>query len=366
LSVIIKPAHRQVLEDAMTWVEAAHEATGRSGVSAGYDLASGWQPPYPETSGYLIPTLLRSAEVLARPALATRAREVGGWLQSLQSPDGAFPGGMGTDGPPVVFDVGQILLGLLALWRATGDSSTLDSAVRAGSWLTGVQQPTGAWLSHFGYPNTYSSRVTWSLADLWRVTDDPTYLACVQRSLDWMLGQVRPDGWIDRMAFSPDRPCWTHNIGYTLRGLLRCADLVGADIGDRCASAAATCALRLAELRTPLHPLLPGEIGTGFEPNATYACLTGDAQMLTVWLDVASRNGDANLRARCDAVLDRLSQLQVRQPLEPATVGALAGSWPLTGGFEPLIFPNWAAKFLADAVLNHASFPAVPSPLPGT
>ncbi|WP_428963788.1 beta-L-arabinofuranosidase domain-containing protein [Micromonospora fluostatini] len=351
-------AYRDVLNDALTWVCAAHDATGRRGVSAGYDLRTGWQPTYPETSGYLIPTLLRGATALDRPELADRAAEIGEWLLDLQRPDGSFPGGTGVDGPPVVFDTGQILLGLLALWRATGEQPLLDTAVGAGDWLLAAQQPTGAWLSHFDTPNTYSSRVTWALAELWRATGEPAYLAGVRRSLDWLLDQVRPDGWIDAMAFSADHTAWTHTIGYALRGLLRCADLVATELPEparRGVDAAVACAVRLAALRTDLHPLLPGEIGPGFTPLVGYACLTGDAQLVTIWLDVARRTGDETLRERCGAVLDRLAQLQVRQPLEPATVGALAGSWPLSGGFEPLAFPNWAAKFLADAVLEHAA-----------
>ncbi|MEU7585783.1 hypothetical protein AB0A95_05720 [Micromonospora sp. NPDC049230] len=350
--------HRAVLDRAVTWVCAAHDATGQQGVSAGYDLRCGWQPPYPETSGYLIPTLLRAAEALDRPELADRAALVGDWLLGLQRADGSFPGGMGVDGPPVAFDTGQILLGLLALWHHTRRAPVLDAAVRAGVWLLAAQQPSGTWLSHFDAPNTYSSRITWALAELWRVTAEPGLLAAVGRSLDWLSSQVRPDGWIDGMAFSPDHPQWTHTIGYTLRGMLRTADLVGAELPEpagRCADAAVRCATGLAALRTDLDPLLPGEIGPGFTPRAEYACLTGDAQLVTVWLDVARRTGDVGMRARCDSVLDRLAQLQVQQPIEPATVGAIAGSWPLTGGFEPLTFPNWAVKFLADAVLDHTT-----------
>ncbi|MFE0020196.1 prenyltransferase/squalene oxidase repeat-containing protein [Amycolatopsis sp. NPDC059021] len=346
---------REVLSHAMTWVVSAHEATGRNGVSAGYDLTKGWLPPYPETSGYLIPTMLRAADTLDRPELASRAREVGKWLLGLQSPDGAFPGGMGTDGPPVVFDVGQILLGLAELGRRDGDPAVLEAIAKAADWLVAAQQPSGAWLSHFGYPNTYSARVTWAVAEAWELTGNPAHLACVTRSLDWLLAQAGPDGWIGRAAFRAEQVPWTHTIGYMLRGLLRSADLAGGELGARCAEAAITCARGLAELRTPLYPLLPGEIGPGFEPMSDYACLTGDAQLVTVWLDVAGRTGDAELLARCGLTMARLAELQVRQPIEPAAVGALAGSWPLTGGFEPLAFPNWATKFLADAALNTLS-----------
>jgi Squalene-hopene cyclase C-terminal domain len=356
--------HRQVLAAAMRWIETAHDATGRNGISAGYDLAKGWLPAYPETSGYIIPTLLRAAESLEQPDLADRAREVGAWLMRIQRPDGAFPGGVGVDGDPVVFDVGQITQGLMDLWQVTSEQSYLDSAIHAASWLSAVQDADGAWRSHayLKYANTYSARVTWSAARVWQATGDPAHLACVERSLAWMLRQARPNGWIDRMAFDTGRTPYTHTIAYTLRGLLCCGDLVGGELGDRSIDVAVACATRLAGLRTSLYPLLPGEIGPGFEPRATYACLTGDAQMVTVWLDVANRCGDNGLRARSDETLRRLVSSQVRQPLEPASLGALPGSWPLTGGYEPLGFPNWATKFLADAILNTARSERVGQP----
>ncbi|GLZ38115.1 prenyltransferase/squalene oxidase repeat-containing protein [Actinokineospora sp. NBRC 105648] len=351
----MNPSHRRALADAMAWVAAAHEATGRRGVSAGYELVGGWQPTYPETSGYLIPTMLRAADALGDPDPAERAGEIGEWLLGLQRPDGAFPGGTGTDGDPVVFDTGQIVLGLLARWERDGDRSALDAAARAVDWLCARQLPSGAWLSHLGWANTYATRVTWAVAAVWRQTGDPAHLACAHRSLDWVLDQVEPDGWIPRTGFDDSRVPWTHTTAYALRGLHRTADALGDD--ERAARARAPAdraALGLADLVSPLHPLLPGQIGGGFTPAADYACLTGDAQLVTVWLDTAKRHRGDELRARAAAVVDRLVELQVRQPLEPAAVGALPGSWPLSGGFEPAAFPNWATKFLADAVLNLA------------
>lgn len=338
----------------MTWIEMAHEVTGRQGVSAAYDLREGWLAPYPETSGYLIPTMLRAGDALERPALVERAREIGAWLTGLQDASGSFPGGVGIEGEPVAFDVGQIVLGLVKLHRREGDQALLDAAALGARWLVSQQEPSGAWRSHLGYPNTYCVRVSWAMAEVWHDTGDAAIHASVERSLGWALEQVTTDGWIDGMRFSPGHAAWTHTIGYALRGLLRAGVLVGGELGERSAAAAATCARGLGAMTGPLDPLLPGEIGPGFTALSDYACLTGDAQMATIWLDLAARGGDAELRSRAGNVVERLISLQVAQPLEPATVGAVAGSWPLTGGFEPLTFPNWAAKFHADAVLNLA------------
>ena len=78
------------LKETVDWLLRAHEATGRKGVSRSYTLrrhrryeVTGWLPAYPETTGYIIPTLYQVAEVLDpaeakehAPGMARRAAEV--------------------------------------------------------------------------------------------------------------------------------------------------------------------------------------------------------------------------------------------------------------------------------------------------
>src|SRR5437867_13270359 len=70
------------------WIAQAQDnsATHDGGVARSYDLNNGWGPSYPETTGYLIPT------VLAMPGWRDRARRMLDFLRSeehtseLQSP----------------------------------------------------------------------------------------------------------------------------------------------------------------------------------------------------------------------------------------------------------------------------------------
>ena len=48
-------------------------------------------PPYPETSGYIIPTLFTLGRELGRAsAYQDRALRIGDWLKSIQQPGGGF------------------------------------------------------------------------------------------------------------------------------------------------------------------------------------------------------------------------------------------------------------------------------------
>ncbi len=79
--------------------------------------------PYPEVTGYFIPTLYNWNE----PELARTCTR---WLMSIQLPDGAFPA---PDGVPYTFDTAQIMRGLCV---AIGDvDGAEDSLRRASDWM---------------------------------------------------------------------------------------------------------------------------------------------------------------------------------------------------------------------------------------
>lgn len=81
------------------------------------------QEPYPEVTGYFIPTLYAWGE-------DNLAREAVNWLISIQSNDGSFPA---PDGTPYTFDTGQIMRGLCA---ALGDvDGAEDHLERACDWV---------------------------------------------------------------------------------------------------------------------------------------------------------------------------------------------------------------------------------------
>lgn len=79
--------------------------------------------PYPEVTGYFIPTLYDWGET-------ELARSCTRWLMSIQLADGAFPA---PDGVPYTFDTAQIMRGLNA---ALGDVDGVEASLRrACDWM---------------------------------------------------------------------------------------------------------------------------------------------------------------------------------------------------------------------------------------
>ena len=88
-------------EAAVEWLFNAQDVTRVGGVSAEYSFSWGWRWPYPETSGYIIPTLFDFANHFCNSLLAsqcrTRALNIADWLIKIQLPSGAYFSGLFQD-----------------------------------------------------------------------------------------------------------------------------------------------------------------------------------------------------------------------------------------------------------------------------
>ena len=62
------------------------------GSARDYSLVKGWASSYPETSGYIVPTLIDYADRTNDQELLERAKRMLDWLVSIQFPEGGFKG----------------------------------------------------------------------------------------------------------------------------------------------------------------------------------------------------------------------------------------------------------------------------------
>jgi hypothetical protein len=342
------PAFRTALTRSLDWLLEAHRAVAGRGFSTHYSLSDGWGPPYPETSGYLVPTLLMARALGHRVGdLDAALEQTGRWLLEIQYPDGAFdaPG----TGTPMVFDTGQVLYGLLALSQGRNGAAYLAAARKAGEWLIALQETDGAWVrcAYRGIPHTYYSRVSWALAALGQKTGDERFGAAARRQLEWVLRQQAADGWFARCSFYPDDRPVLHVIAYTIEGLWETALLLKDAEMETKATLAAEALLHIEGM----SGRLASHFGPGWAPSGRSVCVTGLAQMSLVWLRMARHYRRSELGKAAERCLGFLLRHQLSDPGRPRVHGALPGSIPLWGEYFPWGFPNWGAKFLIDALL---------------
>src|SRR5205814_5380815 len=97
-------------------------------------------------------------------------------------------------------------------------------------------------------------------------------------------------------------------------------------------------------------------------PRAAYCCLAGVPQMSINWTRCAQSAGAAELRGNARTALSFLKRRQRLADRDRVARGAIAGSSPIWGAYSRFEFPNWAAKFFADALmmdLSHSPIPPV-------
>jgi folate-dependent phosphoribosylglycinamide formyltransferase PurN len=344
------------LRAAAQWLTAAQDSQSDGGVAGRYQLNRGWTSSYPETTGYIVPTFLALSRAVPEAGFRERAERAVGFLLSVQLPDGGFPGLEIADNrtAPSPFNTAQILHGLTAWHRETGDEAVRIAAERAAQWLLGLQDPDGAF-RRYAYEDrasTYSAYLACRLAEWGDHAADRAALAAASRHLDWTLAHRRPNDWIALAGFDEEQhqadEAFTHTIAYTLAGILSTAETLGRS--DAIAAAAAA-AERLAR-RLELSRFLPALIGGDWRGRSSYACLTGNCQMALIWFRLHSLS--RNLRL-VNAALKAIDLVKLAQPMRnsnPGLLGGIPGSDPIHGDYIEGAVPNWAAKYFIDALLE--------------
>ncbi len=342
--------NRVHLVETVEWILRAQAVGGDPGISAGYSFEDGWVASYPETTGYTIPTLLAFGEYAAQAEVENRALAMADWLIGVQRPEGGFPGHF-TDrvNPPVVFNTGQIIFGLLAAHEFSGASRFLEAARRAAAWLIGIQDDDGAWrrFDYLGTVHVYNTRTAWALVELGLLARDRRMIDAGRHNLDWALRRQQPNGWFLDCSFRAGEDPFLHTIAYTTQGLLE----AGLRLKEGAWIHAAERACRSVLDHMGADGSIPGTFDRAWHPTARYSCLTGNAQMAVQWLRLYEITGDrawANGARRALRFLKTLHDCQTRNA---AVRGAVKGSHPIWGRYLFGSFPNWAAKFFADALL---------------
>lgn len=342
------------LDSSVGWIHRSIRAGGR-GSSAYFGLWGTWSRSYPETTGYIIPTLLEYAEENESNHSAEVAIDLGNWLLDIQHEEGYWYGGFHPpDRPePSVFNTAQILLGLVALYKRSGKPAWISAAERGARWLADAVTEEGVWLEgnyKNGYNPAYYSRVAWPLLAVWSETQVGHFRTAAERVLDRVVSLRSEEGGFEKWGFEEKGPAYTHTIAYTLRGLIESARIVGKWSPWGAATEKALEHLyRQAELR---GGRLPGAYTTNWEPVDYYTCPTGNAQLALCFLKYFEREGDLRLLNASCKLVDSVCTAQSQNPFLGGLKGAMPGSRPLWGRYMIFRYPNWAAKFASDALIE--------------
>lgn len=343
----------KALQQTMEWLLRSIK-NGKGGSCAYYGAWGRWSNPYPETTGYLIPTLLAYEAQIQDGRYSAAAEALGSWLLEIQHEAGYWNGGKHPPASqnPSVFNTAQILLGMCALYRSTGDTTWLESAQRGALWLAEGVDTQGRWSSGNyvgGYSPSYYSRVAWPMLEVHNIKPDSIILDAATSALTAILDDRKESGAFQNWGFKPETPAFTHTIAYTIRSFLEAARIL--DDWDRFGhpvEAAMERLFRQAELK---RGRLPGRFDSEWVGDKSFVCLTGNAQVAICLLKYESRMDDLRLVNAACKLVDYVCESQHQRSLFSGVRGGVPGSRPLWGKYMMFRYPNWSAKFHVDALI---------------
>lgn len=341
------------LSEAAAWLCRAQDAGEDRGFARSVRFGGDFGPSYPETTGYIIPTLFALERFYENPLYRRRAIEAADWEVEIQMDSGAVMAGtMGKPPTPAVFNTGQVLLGWTAVGRETGEVRYREAARRACDWMLANQEPDGRWVkgnSRFAKADAtvYNVKAAWGMCEagaLWGWSDA---VDGAIRNAEYCLTNQRANGWFANCCLNdPERPL-LHTIAYSVQGLLGIGEATQRrDLLD----AARLTSDALLERLAP-DGFLAGRWTADWKRAVPWCCLTGTAQMSNAWGRLYELFGDEHYRRGCVLANDYLtSRHDVVNP-DLRVRGGVPGSWPTWGDYGRFSVLNWATKFFIDALM---------------
>ena len=333
------------LQAALQWLLLSQDESGDDGFVGRYRLDKGWSTAYPETTGYIIPTLLNLAAqtdaglLQLSPApeeLIERANRAGRFLLNVQLSSGAFPAGeIGANSTkPSPFNTAQIINGLQQLHVFNGEQEYLQAAIRAATWLIEQQDSDGAWRQWFYHniPATYSTHLACWVAELGSYLGEDKFIDCARANADWAIACQDPaTGFFDKCGFTEEeqalRIADLHTIAYNQAGLIR----IGKALDDKQIINAAKFAADGVLGTLDRLGWLPGVLDHRWQSKANSACLTGCAQMALIWLDLFELLAEEKYVVAAKKAIEIVKRGQLMVSDNPALRGAIPGSGSLMG-----------------------------------
>ncbi|MBF0439331.1 MAG: hypothetical protein HQL93_09445 [Magnetococcales bacterium] len=355
---------------AASWLIRAWESTPDDGVSMGYfpcdpldrsPNRNGWRPSYPETTGYIISSLIDYANRYNDAAMFEKALSMALWETTVQMESGAVQGGVVTSADkqhPAIFNTGMVLHGYTAILKTTPNNTIEHHARRAADFLLADLKEDDHFYTHGPFVTnhrikTYNCLCAWSLYRFGEQMQEKKYQQAALRTATASMRLQHPNGWFPHNCLTREEAPLTHTIGYTLQGILETGVASG---HEPLINSARRGLLPILNAISPTG-FLPGRFHADWSPASFSSCLTGSAQLAIVCFRLFQVLGDPQFLEAGNRLLNYLKGLQLIQTPQTPMHGGLPGSFPIfTGEYMTAGYPNWATKYLLDALLLQEKF----------
>ena len=346
---------------ALRWLFHAQDATPDHGVSYGYFPVSsvrGWDVSYPETTGYIMTTLVEYGRRTGWAEPIERAHRMALWEGEIQMPAGAVQGGKLTSRDkqtPATFNTGMVLDGLVTVLQERNDPLVMTAAERAAGFLASDLTDEGLFATNGEFVRkdaikVYNVLCAWAMHRFGELTGSLRYRDLAVKAVQGALRFQEANGWFAENRLSDSQRPLTHTIGYAAQGVLEVG--IAAERDDFVAASERT--LQSIIPRISRNGFLAGRFDASSRPIGNWSCLTGSAQLAIVGYRLCELRSDSSYGEAADELVNFLKALQRLETGNAGIDGALAGSFPIMGDYMTGGYPNWATKYLLDALMAQA------------
>lgn len=290
------------------WIE--DNSVPNKGVRPQYELTDRFNDiAYPEVTGYFIPTLIDWG-------FKQKALEWGKWLLSIQHDDGSWYDY--TDCDPYTFDTGQILKGLIAIYKINPNEELKTSIIRGADYILSMQEDNGNLTTaskRYWYDGVTTELIhlycLTPLIEIGQLFGDDRYIIAAKKSLKYYTTEFR-DKLIDFHTLS-------HFYAYMIEALI--------DLGEKDIA------------REAMNNVAKIQKKNGFIPaykNVGWTCSTGLFQFAICWYKLGEK-------VKADRTFDYACSLQTQH-------GGWLGSYGKGATYLPKAEISWASKYFLDAL----------------
>lgn len=352
--MIINGLYQDNYLKALDWIYSSQRSKG--GSAAYFSPLYGWSKAYPETTGYIIPTLIDASNITGDSKYKELGYKFGIWLLSIQNSQGFWRQGIypySNSAKPSIFNTGQILIGLLKLYEIFKEDQWIIAAEKALIWLSKDLSEDKLWapgdyLNKLETPSYYS-HVLWPMLAVSKYINNLKITNLCRSCVFTIIKRKEKNGIFKSWGFSNNKPSFTHNIGYLIKGIQESGRVLENQEIIESVSSTLEKLLRISELN---YGKLPGLIDDNFKGVGNFVCLTGNLQIAETLLIYESSHDDLRI-VNCSAKLIDLvcSRQSLKSPFL-GIKGGIPGSSPFYGKYMSFRYPNWACKFLCDSIVK--------------
>jgi len=165
---------------------------------------------------------------------------------------------------------------------------------------------------------------------------------------NYTLSKQNVAGWFDGADFKQGDDYLLHSLAYTIDGLFD----IGIFLKEEKFIHAAKHALNQILKNMEKNGRIPARLDNHWQPAASYACLTGIAQIAITSLKIFEYTKHERYYNKAYQAKEYLKACQNNMDNTPVAKGALWGSWPICGDYGKYQALNWPPKFMADLLMR--------------